>query len=149
MIPLLAACLALATPEAPARRLALVAGANDGGIERARLRYRENGRTWEEEVHSTAMVQMFANRSDMVVAQSSHCIVTGVRAARAPVGELDSRLDTLASLAALQHPVDRFFDEVMVMSDDPAQRDNRLNILKALQDLFLQVADISQLVVAK
>lgn len=38
MIPLLALSFALAG-EAPTRRLALVAGANDGGMERARLRY--------------------------------------------------------------------------------------------------------------
>jgi glycyl-tRNA synthetase beta chain len=55
----------------------------------------------------------------------------------------------LASLAILREPVDAFFDGVMVNSEDPALRTNRLNLLYALRQLFLQVADISQLVVSK
>ncbi len=45
--------------------------------------------------------------------------------------------------------MDAFFDEVMVNVDDQGLRNNRLNLLKALRGLFLQVADISQLVVSK
>jgi glycyl-tRNA synthetase beta chain len=55
----------------------------------------------------------------------------------------------LASLAGLREPVDRFFDDVMVNAEDESLRCNRLNLLKALRDQFLEVADISQLVVAK
>ncbi|MEP5566542.1 MAG: glycine--tRNA ligase subunit beta, partial [Halioglobus sp.] len=55
----------------------------------------------------------------------------------------------LASLAGLRAPVDHFFDEVMVNAEDQALRNNRLNLLKALRDQFLEVADISQLVVGK
>jgi glycyl-tRNA synthetase beta chain len=51
----------------------------------------------------------------------------------------------LAELAALREPVDRFFDDVMVMADDPQIRDNRLALLNALSSLFLDVADISRL----
>ncbi|HUT42419.1 MAG TPA: glycine--tRNA ligase subunit beta [Gammaproteobacteria bacterium] len=51
----------------------------------------------------------------------------------------------LCELAGLQAPVDRFFDDVMVMTDDPALRDNRLALLNTLSELFLQVADISLL----
>jgi glycyl-tRNA synthetase beta chain len=51
----------------------------------------------------------------------------------------------LQKLASLQAPVDQFFDDVMVMADDTALRDNRLALLHALSDLFLQVADISRL----
>ena len=51
-------------------------------------------------------------------------------------------LDKLANLRA---PVDSFFDNVMVNAEDPALRQNRLAILNTLQDLFLQVADISVL----
>ena len=45
--------------------------------------------------------------------------------------------------------MDAFFDGVMVNAEDEALRTNRLNLLKSLRDLFLQVADISQLVVGK
>ena len=53
--------------------------------------------------------------------------------------------DALCRLAALQAPVDRFFDDVMVMTDDEQLRDNRLALLNALYGLFLRVADISRL----
>jgi glycyl-tRNA synthetase beta chain len=53
--------------------------------------------------------------------------------------------NALRQLASLQTPVDAFFDKVMVMADDDALRDNRLALLQALSDLFLQVADISLL----
>lgn len=55
----------------------------------------------------------------------------------------------LQSLAVLQAPVDRFFDEVMVNADDKALKNNRLSLLMQLQALFLEVADISLLVPAK
>ena len=51
----------------------------------------------------------------------------------------------LEKLANLRAPVDSFFDNVMVNAEDPALRQNRLAILNTLQDLFLQVADISVL----
>ena len=51
----------------------------------------------------------------------------------------------LSRLAALRQPVDMFFDSVMVMADDPAIRDNRLALLKALTDRFAAVAAIEQL----
>ncbi len=51
----------------------------------------------------------------------------------------------LSALATLREPVDTFFDDVMVMSDDPRQRANRLALLRELQALFLDVADLSVL----
>ncbi len=63
--------------------------------------------------------------------------------------EEDEYTAALACLAGLREPVDAFFDGVMVNAEDAALRNNRLNLLKALRDLFLQVADISQLVVGK
>ena len=57
-------------------------------------------------------------------------------------GDYTAVLDKLANLRT---PVDSFFDNVMVNAEDPALRQNRLAILNTLQDLFLQVADISVL----
>jgi len=51
----------------------------------------------------------------------------------------------LQMLASLRTPVDAFFDNVMVMSDDLQQQQNRLGLLKRMQQLFMRVADISQL----
>lgn len=53
--------------------------------------------------------------------------------------------DALCRLAALRAPVDRFFDGVMVMDENPVLRNNRLALLEALSGLFLRVADISRL----
>jgi glycyl-tRNA synthetase beta chain len=51
----------------------------------------------------------------------------------------------LSELADLRDPVDRFFDDVMVMADDEDVRLNRLALLSELRALFLDVADISRL----
>lgn len=55
----------------------------------------------------------------------------------------------LKQLARLRQPVDSFFDDVMVMVEDDALRNNRLALLQQLRNLFLEVADISLLVPAK
>jgi glycyl-tRNA synthetase beta chain len=51
----------------------------------------------------------------------------------------------LRVLAGLRQPVDRFFEEVMVMCEDEGTRRNRLGLLASLEGLFLGVADISRL----
>lgn len=53
--------------------------------------------------------------------------------------------EALASLAELRNAVDAFFDNVMVMADDEAVKNNRLALLKQLQSLFIAIADISLL----
>ena len=54
-------------------------------------------------------------------------------------------VEGLTRLAALQAPVDAFFDGVMVMAEDEAVRNNRLALLERLSQLFLQTADVSLL----
>jgi glycyl-tRNA synthetase beta chain len=51
----------------------------------------------------------------------------------------------LACLASLREPVDRFFDQVMVMADDPAIRANRLALLGRLHAMMNGIADLSAL----
>lgn len=51
----------------------------------------------------------------------------------------------LEKLASLRTPVDNFFEQVMVMSENEAERQNRLALLKRMQSLFLRVADIALL----
>jgi glycyl-tRNA synthetase beta chain len=53
--------------------------------------------------------------------------------------------EALAALADLRAAVDAFFDNVMVMADDEAVKNNRLALLKQLQGLFIAIADISLL----
>ncbi len=51
----------------------------------------------------------------------------------------------LGRLSQLRPAVDAFFDQVMVMDEDPALRANRLGLLSQLQALFAGVADLSRL----
>lgn len=57
--------------------------------------------------------------------------------------------EMMTTLARLQQPVDTFFDDVMVMVEDQALRNNRLALLQQLHNLFIEVADISLLDPAK
>ena len=62
-----------------------------------------------------------------------------------PLFEQGDYGSALSSLAGLRQPVDTFFEEVMVMAEDDAVRNNRLALLNRLRNLFLRVADISLL----
>ena len=64
------------------------------------------------------------------------------------VRELCSAGDYTAALRALASAkpvVDRYFDEVMVMADDPAVRANRLALLAGVEGTMNRVADLSKL----
>jgi len=45
----------------------------------------------------------------------------------------------------MKEPVDLFFDEVMVMTEDKTLQKNRLNLLTAISGLFLMVGDFSKM----
>ncbi len=51
----------------------------------------------------------------------------------------------LLALATAKTAVDRFFDDVLVMADDPAIRANRLALLRGVAQTMNRVADISKL----
>ncbi len=53
--------------------------------------------------------------------------------------------EALNRLATLREPVDTFFDDVLVMTDDEKLRDNRLALLARMNRMFLGIADVSQL----
>jgi glycyl-tRNA synthetase beta chain len=55
-----------------------------------------------------------------------------------------THFDALNSIAELTGPVDEFFSDVMVMAEDVRIRENRLGMLKGLNQLFLQIADFSR-----
>jgi glycyl-tRNA synthetase beta chain len=70
------------------------------------------------------------------------------RRAVVPLLEAREYTEALTTLAGLRELVDRFFDDVMVMVEDEALRNNRLALLGELRALFLDVADISRLSIA-
>jgi glycyl-tRNA synthetase beta chain len=54
--------------------------------------------------------------------------------------------EAFAGIAALRPPVAKFFDDVLVMTDDHALRHARLSLVAALRDLILGIADLSEIV---
>ncbi len=54
-------------------------------------------------------------------------------------GDLD---DAIAALARLREPIDRFFEDVLVMDTDQAVRENRLRLLNRFEGAFADVANI-------
>jgi glycyl-tRNA synthetase beta chain len=70
------------------------------------------------------------------------------REALLPMLEAREYTAALDELATLRGVVDTFFDDVMVMADNEAVRNNRLVLLAELRALFLNVADISKLAIA-
>lgn len=83
-----------------------------------------------------------------LVEEAEKALASALDAMTATVSPLldSGNYDTaLTQLAGLRSPVDHFFDDVMVMTDDDALRRNRLALLAALSGLFLRVADISHL----
>lgn len=90
--------------------------------------------------------------ADLLVEPQEIALVGSLQAvntASAAQYERGAYTEALACLAAIKGPVDDFFDGVMVNAEDQELRQNRLNLLKSLRDLFEQVADISLLVVSK
>ncbi len=56
-----------------------------------------------------------------------------------------SYTEALTKLAGLRPGIDAFFDNVMVMDKNPDLQNNRINLLRLLHQLFIRIADISQL----
>jgi len=77
--------------------------------------------------------------------EALHNALRNSREKVAPMLEQRRYAEILNELADLRDPVDRFFDDVMVMADDDAIKNNRLALLGELRALFLDVADISRL----
>jgi glycyl-tRNA synthetase beta chain len=65
----------------------------------------------------------------------------------APLLAAGRHREVLERMVALRPVIDAFFDAVMVMDEDAAQRNNRLALLKELSALFLQYADFSLMVI--
>ncbi|MCC4833998.1 glycine--tRNA ligase subunit beta [Shewanella sp. 10N.7] len=63
----------------------------------------------------------------------------------APLFAAANYQEALALLANLRESVDTFFEDVMVMADDAALKNNRLALLNSLREQFLHAADISLL----
>lgn len=86
-------------------------------------------------------VSFFTEPAEYNLADSLHQTITETT----PLIRTGSYIPALTMLSSLKHPVDTFFDNVMVMVDDTSVRINRLSLLKNVDNLFLKIADISRL----
>lgn len=71
-------------------------------------------------------------------------LLSAIKDTEQPLQQRDY-VTVLKRLAQLREPIDAFFDNVMVMAEDPALRLNRLALLKKLADQFSAVAAIEHL----
>lgn len=86
--------------------------------------------------------------SDLLIEPSEQQLATLITQHETNIQPLLNNADyqsVLADLSELRPAVDDFFDNVMVMADDPKLRANRIALLAKLRALFLHVADISLL----
>jgi glycyl-tRNA synthetase beta chain len=88
---------------------------------------------------------LFAEEAEIAL----HQALLDARQSVIPLLEERAYSDALQRLAALRQPVDTFFNDVMVMADEPSIRNNRLALLAELRSLFLNIADISRLTPAQ
>ena len=92
-------------------------------------------------------------QKDLLLTPAEQALLSALERSRKQVSrafeETEEYADAYAALASLRPEVDQFFDEVMVMDPDPAQRDNRLALLRALHEVFAPLADFSRLQLTK
>ncbi len=63
----------------------------------------------------------------------------------APMFDSGDYESALRDLSTLRNPVDDFFDNVMVMTDNAEVRNNRIALLNKMSTLFMRAADLSRL----
>ncbi len=93
----------------------------------------------EQWTNAQALPEQFVHESERRLFQALGVMQQQVR------GSVNDRNygKALHSLLELKGPIDEFFGAVMVNDSDPQTRANRLSLLKATDDLFLTVADLS------
>ncbi|HSH13758.1 MAG TPA: DALR anticodon-binding domain-containing protein, partial [Desulfurivibrionaceae bacterium] len=77
--------------------------------------------------------------------QELYQALTEVAAKTAPLLADRDYPAAMTAILKMKEPVDRFFDQVMVMAEDEALRRNRLNLLTGISRLFLKIGDFSKM----
>jgi glycyl-tRNA synthetase beta chain len=84
----------------------------------------------------------------VLIEEAEKALLAAVRHAHADILPLLHGHDytaVLCRLSQLRETVDAFFDQVLVLTENPVLRTNRLGLLAMVERLFLHVADISNL----
>ena len=84
---------------------------------------------------------LFAEQAEKQLADKLHSVSARVD----PLLAQSQYTQALTELSELRSVVDQFFDDVMVMTDDEALKNNRIALLNQLHGRFMQVADLSLL----
>lgn len=77
--------------------------------------------------------------------QELHQALVEVAAKTAPLLAGRDYPAAMTAILKMKGPVDRFFDQVMVMAEDEKLRRNRLNLLTGISRLFLKIGDFSKM----
>ena len=95
----------------------------------------------EKEGFEESLFQVEAEKTLGQVCKATASSVESLIAGQDYVGAIDA-------LTELTQPIDKFFEDVMVMDKDEAIRNNRLGLLKSIDMLAGRVADFSKIVLA-
>ena len=86
----------------------------------------------------------------MLVEPAEHALLDELQRRRAVIDGAVERgagfREAFAEAARIGPAVDRFFNEVFVMADDPALRRARLRLMQQVEQVILQLADVSEIV---
>jgi glycyl-tRNA synthetase beta chain len=93
------------------------------------------------ELYSAFKPELASEQAERELAETYHAIKLKV----APLMADKNYQAALTELAELKAPIDTFFDNVMVMSDDESVKINRLTLLNEIRNSFFAIADISVL----
>ncbi|KAB7708739.1 glycine--tRNA ligase subunit beta [Bacillus aerolatus] len=92
------------------------------------------------EVQSSINEQLFENKEEKVLYKEFLRVQQGLE----ETGEAEEQF---ALLESLKQPIEQYFDHTMVMADDAAVKENRLNQMRKLAALILEFADFNKLLV--
>ncbi len=87
--------------------------------------------------------------ADLFTLDAEKILYGAFAAIKVAADELVGKKDFLGALDVLKKlstPIDSFFDSVMVMDEDLTVRQNRLALLKSIDDLLAQIADFGKIV---
>lgn len=76
---------------------------------------------------------------------AERALLDSLEKAQQAMQSADSYEQQFLALADLQPVIDRYFDDVMVMTEDKTRRENRLATVSTMRKLFLNLADFSLL----
>ncbi len=122
---------------------ALAAAADTDAFERAYVAFDRSNRLGgrAEGAAATFDPKLATDEAEKALAETLGEAAPGIEAAVA-AGEFE---DALAAAGELRAPVDRFFDEVLVMAEDERVRANRLRLLLDVRDAVGLLGDLSQI----